>query len=41
MKALMNDIHFERGGTEVHLPKRAVKDHEGTSQLVVFEIRSR
>lgn len=41
MKMLMDEVHFERGGTEVHLRKRPVKDDEGTSQSVVLEIRRR
>jgi serine/threonine-protein kinase RsbW len=39
MKALMDRVHFERGGTEVHLRKRPAKDAEGSSQSVILEIR--
>jgi serine/threonine-protein kinase RsbW len=39
MKVLMDGVHFERGGSEVHLRKRPAKDAEGTSQSVILEIR--
>ena len=38
MKMLMDQVHFERGGSEIHLRKRPVKVDEGTSRSVVLEI---
>jgi hypothetical protein len=35
----MDGVHFERGGTEIHLRKRPAKDDEVTSQSVILEIR--
>ena len=39
MRALMDEVHFEHGGTEVHLRKRPARDPEGAAQLVCPEIR--
>jgi serine/threonine-protein kinase RsbW len=39
MKAMMDEVHFERGGTEIHLRKRPAKDAETVAQPFVLEIR--